>query len=441
MVVEPGVWCPDVPVSHLPHLQAEIHVVERHLEVILVEPPGLFKNLAAHQHARGGHRGQRLRELEPVEIPRMFSREIFVRMAGDSPEADDHPPVLDPPVGIIQLGTHAADVRPDGVCDHLAEPVAADDLNIVIDESDDRPHGPGDAGIVNRGEVERPVAGENFHTGILRLDLLVEVPNAILDASVVKDQDLEVAVGGIVQDAVGSRLDEFETVACGDEQADERRRGRKRPADAVGVGDGALFHTDSFGTVLIEMVVQRLEPGFRGIVLAVRSQGRGSGKNAPVVEDMRDVDDPVARHVGHAPQQQILILAALDAHPEAPDLFQQIPPEDAEVAYVVLRVEKVGVPVALEMGFDPKALRGELVLVAVKDLRFGVFGGSQRHVGQRVFRQDIIVVEQGHVGAPGDRDRGVRGAGNMAGGLAINDPDALVTAPIPLQDLADMRQG
>ena len=96
------------------------------------------------------------------------------------------------------------------------------------------------------------------------------------------------------------------------------------------------------------------------------------------------MNDPANRHVGQAPQQKVLILAALDSRPEAADLCQQIPPEDTQVADVVLRVEQVEVPVAFEMRFDPVALRGELVLVAVKDLCFGESVGRQRHIGQRL---------------------------------------------------------
>ena len=65
-------------------------------------------------------------------------------------------------VGIIEFRADAADFRAHRVTDHLLEPVAVDDFEIVIEEADHRSVSLADAKIIDRGKVE--VAGEMHHS-------------------------------------------------------------------------------------------------------------------------------------------------------------------------------------------------------------------------------------------------------------------------------------
>ena len=92
------------------------------------------------------------------------------------------------------------------------------------------------------------------------------------------------------------------------------RRTRKWPGRGE-VLDGRR-HPES-----LEVVGHRAPPGLAGVRLGVRVGGRRPRVDAPVVEHPRHVVDP-PRPLRHA-QDQVVVLAAVEARPEAADVLDQ----------------------------------------------------------------------------------------------------------------------
>ena len=182
-------------------------------------------------------------------------------------------------------------------------------------------------------------------------------------------------------------------VAEGDDDA--HRRGADHPtAEVVGAGEGALLHgaLDAAARhgVLEHRPARQVGPG-----LGVGVARRRAGDDTPVVEHLRDVEDPPGLFGG--PQHDVVVLAAVERRPESPDARQQLVTYDRHVAQVRVRQEEVGVPVGFEVGLERAAELVELVLVRVQDVDVVVRRDRRGDLGQRVGLQDVVVVQEHHV--------------------------------------------
>jgi hypothetical protein len=88
-----------------------------------------------------------------------------------------------------------------------------------------------------------------------------------------------------------------------------------------------------------------------------------------VVEELRDVADRRRRDPLDRAQEQVPVLAPLEALAETAEGPDQLGPVDGEMRGVVLPVVEVGVPVRLEIGVEPAVLHIDLVLVRIDELR------------------------------------------------------------------------
>ena len=104
-------------------------------------------------------------EPEAVALAFGAAREAFegvardAVLAGGAGEAEHGTGVLDGVVGVVEHGADAADIGAHGMRHHFVEPVGGEDLEVVVEEGEDRSFGGADGEIVDRGEIERRVVG------------------------------------------------------------------------------------------------------------------------------------------------------------------------------------------------------------------------------------------------------------------------------------------
>ena len=129
---------------------------------------------------------------------------------------------------------------------------------------------------------------------------------------------------------------------------------------------------------------------------------------------MGDVDDLTGAQPFGAAQHQVMVLRAFEAGPKAAHLAHQLRLQRGQVADQVLRQAQVVVPVGLEVRVLAQAFGAQLVLVGIDQagLGEGLDGFCQQQQG--VLCQHVVVVEQHHPVAAGERQRGVRGLADVA---------------------------
>src|SRR5437763_4220136 len=85
---------PNVSETGSPQPQAKIHVVETDREIRFIEPTGFLENFLAHEHARARHGRAVLLQKRAIEITRVSVRHSRKGMSRDSPQPEDHAPML-----------------------------------------------------------------------------------------------------------------------------------------------------------------------------------------------------------------------------------------------------------------------------------------------------------------------------------------------------------
>ena len=75
-----------------------------------------------------------------LEAPEIAGRQAVrdaVGVAGHAVDAEHHPGVLNAAVVVVELGPHGADAGLEQLAHHLGEPVARDDLGVVVQQAHD----------------------------------------------------------------------------------------------------------------------------------------------------------------------------------------------------------------------------------------------------------------------------------------------------------------
>jgi len=111
VVVQLGIGREQVAVTRLTHLEAKVHVVERHLQVRLVQTAHLLEHRLSHQQTSGGNGRHVVRQVQPTKVAVGISAEVLLRMPRHAAYAQHHTCVLNGVIGVIELGTHAANLR------------------------------------------------------------------------------------------------------------------------------------------------------------------------------------------------------------------------------------------------------------------------------------------------------------------------------------------
>src|SRR5439155_18641570 len=101
---------PDVAIAVLLQLQAEVDIVERDRQALLVEPTHREVGLALDEQARSGDRRELLDQPRAADVAWRMRFEVLVRMPGHAADADDDTAVLQRAIGIQQLRADSADI-------------------------------------------------------------------------------------------------------------------------------------------------------------------------------------------------------------------------------------------------------------------------------------------------------------------------------------------
>ena len=129
-------------------------------------------------------------------------------------------------------------------------------------------------------------------------------------------------------------------------------------------------------------------------------------------------------------EEQIVILAAVEAGAQPAGLPEQGGPDDRQVADIVVADEGLGIPVRLVVRIHvmPAVLR-DPVLVGIDDVR--VFPGDElRRAPQRIRRQQVVVVQQGDEPALCQGGGRVGVAADAQVSLRADDPEPAVRSRV-----------
>ncbi len=159
-----------------------------------------------------------------------------------------------------------------------------------------------------------------------------------------------------------------------------------------------------------------------------------------MVEDMRDVMDPLQAGPRGDAQDEIVILATLVTLAEPADRLNEAAAKHAEMREHILRQHQIRVPIRLEIRVEASALGVDLVLVAEDQVEFGVRRHGLRNQVEGVLGQQVVVVKQGHELAFRQGKRTVAGCRDMAVLAAIADLDAPIDFAVMFEHGADMRR-
>ena len=116
-------------------------------------------------------------------------------MAGNPADPDDHAAMLERAVWIPEPSPDGTHIGLDRKRDEFLEPLCREDLDVVVEQADEFAPRSGDGGVVEPREVEGGIVAKHRHPGQCR-DLGQTGQRAGIDAAIVADHDLVVAVGG-----------------------------------------------------------------------------------------------------------------------------------------------------------------------------------------------------------------------------------------------------
>ena len=134
-------------------------------------------------------------------------------------------------------------------------------------------------------------------------------------------------------------------------------------------------------------------PRLEGIELALGIGRRGVHVAAPVVQDLRDVDD-LFRALGHA-EDEIIVLGAVEGGVKEARFFLQGALHDKKMTDIVHAGQQVLVEIRLEVRIKQRAaVHVELVFVGIEAVAVRVLPDGLRAFIQCLFRQDVVVVAE-----------------------------------------------
>ena len=130
-MVEQRIGVVDHQRAGLPHLEAQVDVVERHGE-LLREAADTVEQFRADHHAGRSHGGIILGSDRPVEVAVLDLVEADKGVAGNAAEPDHNTRVLDRVILVEEPASDNSHVRSLGISHHLPHCVGVDELHIVV---------------------------------------------------------------------------------------------------------------------------------------------------------------------------------------------------------------------------------------------------------------------------------------------------------------------
>ena len=201
VVVELGVGRPDNAPARVARTQAEVHIVVGNRE-LLIQAVQLVVNGGAHQQAGRCHGGKILHRGQPEHIPAAAALVVLVAVPGVAAQPRDDAGVLDRVVGIVEHCPAEADAGLTALAHHLGEPVAVDDLDVIVEQQQVLARRVPAAKIVDAAEVEAALVSHDPRAVIPLRQLFVVGRCGRVGGIVLNDDDLEILVGRFGVDAV-----------------------------------------------------------------------------------------------------------------------------------------------------------------------------------------------------------------------------------------------
>ncbi len=205
---------PHVAQASLAHAQAEIDVVKGDHE-ILVEAAHREIRLLADEQARGGNRGEILREPRAALVAGSVGTQVLVAVA----DAQDDSRMLDRAIGIEQPRADRTHLGAQRVREHFLEPAGVDDLEVVVQQAHHVSVRLRDGEVVQGREVEwADIAQDARSTKALEASQVVE--GRRIAALVIDDEQFIISITGLREQRLYARLQQLVAIARRDDQAD-----------------------------------------------------------------------------------------------------------------------------------------------------------------------------------------------------------------------------
>ncbi len=342
-----GVGRPDDEVAGLPHLEAQVHIVVRHLEGFFVQPADLFVDRAADHQAGGGDRAVVLVHLQAIHVTGRIGRKADEGVVCRAAQAQHDAAVLDGAIGVQQLGPHDADLGPLRMVEHGVQPVAAQRGRVVVQQDEVLASRHTRRRVVDGGIVERMRIAQHADARVVhRLQPVQPRTCGKLGTLVVHQDDFVILVGGLFQEGAHASLHHGELVLGRDDDGDGRR------------GLMAVVHPIAPRQVGIDPglhISPRMQVPCDGRDF-VRAAGQlRQGGNEQRLADMADGFDPF----GHdQPQDQIQFRCLGDLRIETVCLKECVTPEEPVPCHALgARKQQVQVEVGAEQGSQAAGAR------------------------------------------------------------------------------------
>ena len=165
---------------------------------------------------------------------------------------------------------------------------------------------------------------------------------------------------------------------------------------------------------------------------------RRAGVDAPVVQDLRDMGDPVGAL--HEAQDHVDVLGAVELGAKPADLGDQRASVDAEMARVAVGPQRVRRPAGLEVQPDLTTIHDD-VLVGVDHVEVWMSSDLVGDPLEGVGGERVIVVKQSDVSAGGELEGGVGGGRDAPGLGAPREVNAGVGGGVALERGDDLEIG
>ena len=181
-------------------------------------------------------------------------------MIGDPIHTQHHPRVLNALVQVDQACPHHPDLFPQAVVEHAVEPAGLDNLSIVVQQQHILAIHLGHHPVVDGGVVEGLRIVQHLDTLVRSGNVRQERQGVGIVAGVVDDNELEAAVGGLVQYTGDARPQNIQGVTGGDDDGYQRRRSIVSVVHPVAVRRQSRFDLGA-DTVAGKVRSERCPPG------------------------------------------------------------------------------------------------------------------------------------------------------------------------------------
>ena len=286
--------------------------------------------------------------------------------------------------------------------------------------------------VVERGEIEPAAAARDAHHPERRpLAERGEVGERLgIIAVVVDDQDIVVPIGRRRQ-GFDAAPEQLQLVPRRDDDGDVRAvvgKYQRQRRDAALDGPGRVDHADVRPAAALQRILDDASRGIEACGLCREPGRRRTGRRPPVVEKIFGTW-PTWRARSAMRRARSWSCDPSNADLRPPTSMTSGAPGADDVAEIHVGEKEGRRPVRLELRGVTPAIRVDLVVVAVDEVRVGVVRVVEGEFGEAVGRDQVVVVEEGDDLTARQRQRGVGRSADPAVSLEPPDPESVDRAP------------